>query len=284
MTRTGLVLGAGGIVGQAFHAGVLAALEQESAGIPVAPRSSSARQPAPSPARRFGWGSRRPTWRRGPTGRSVSRAGRGLLRRRRRRRRRPARPRPRRTSLSGWRLPSPALLARTIRRPWAAPAERHRQHPAARRALRPARAHRGARPARSRLAAPASGSAPPGRTTAGGSCSVDAGSPFARLSEAVAASCAIPATSRRCRSASTAVRRRRGPLRHQRRRPRARRPRRRDRRVADVGRPRHEPRGRRRHALGDAPPPRARDPPAAGARHRGRPLRAERGHPRRSWA
>jgi NTE family protein len=29
MTRTGLVLGAGGVVGQAFHAGVLAALEQE---------------------------------------------------------------------------------------------------------------------------------------------------------------------------------------------------------------------------------------------------------------
>ena len=29
MTRTGLVLGAGGVVGQAFHAGVLAALEQD---------------------------------------------------------------------------------------------------------------------------------------------------------------------------------------------------------------------------------------------------------------
>ena len=178
----------------------------------------------------------------------------------------------------GWHLPSPALADPHDPPPVGGPAERHRQHAAARGALRPPRAHRGARPARVRLAArPLDLRRPAGRRPAGRvrSRRVAVRSPVRSRRRLVR----DPQLLRAGPDRIPALHRRRRPLRHQRRRPRARRPRRRDRRVAHVGRPRHEPRGRRRPALGDAPPPRARDPAAAGARHRGRAVRAQRGHP-----
>ena len=248
-----------------------------SAGIPVAPRSSSARRQAPSRARRFGSGSRRPTWRLGPRGDPcpvpvaaffavVDGADEAL-------------PSP---SLDGHRQRVAPAVARAADPhdppPVGGPAERHRRHPAARGALRPAGAHRGARPARVRLAArPLDLRRPAGRRPAGRvrSRRVAVRSPVRGRRRLVR----DPQLLRAGPDRIPALHRRRGPLRHQRRRPRARRPRRRDRRVAHVGRPRHEPRGRRRPALGDAPPPRARDPAAAGAGHQGRAVRAQRGHP-----
>jgi NTE family protein len=119
MTRTGLVLGAGGIVGQAFHAGVLAALEQEmgwdprraevivgsSAGSVTGATLRLGVAASDLAARAAG----------GPVSASgeafftaVDGADQGL-------------PVPSVGDfLQGWNLPSPALVARTIRRPWAA--------------------------------------------------------------------------------------------------------------------------------------------------------------------
>jgi NTE family protein len=118
MTRVGLVLGAGGLVGQAYHAGVLSALEERTGwdprGAEVIVGSSAGS--LSGAALRLGV----PTgdlvaW---STGGECSEAGRPLL---------DAfgedglviDPFDPRTALSGWRLPTRRLLARTARRPWA---------------------------------------------------------------------------------------------------------------------------------------------------------------------
>src|SRR5688572_14804762 len=118
MARTGLVLGAGGIVGQAYQAGVLAALERE---VGWDPRTAelivgSSAGSVTGTALRLGVApSDMAAWATGdelsPAGSSffsaIAGADENL----------PA-PSPA-DLLRGWRLPTMALLARAARRPWA---------------------------------------------------------------------------------------------------------------------------------------------------------------------
>ena len=118
MARTGLVLGAGGIVGQAYQAGVLAALEHEvgwdprAAGLIVGSSAGSVTGAAlrlgVSASDMAAWASDAPV---SPSGRAffdaIGGADEDL----------PV-PSPR-DLLHGWRLPSFALLSRAARRPWA---------------------------------------------------------------------------------------------------------------------------------------------------------------------
>ena len=192
MTRTGLVLGAGGIVGQAFHAGVLAALEQD---VGWDPRSAeiivgSSAGSVTGATLRLGVAASDLAAR--AEGRPVSRAGRGLLRGRRRRRRGPPVP-VRSTDLAQRVAPAVARAAGPHDPPpVGGPAERHRRHPAARGALRPAGAHRRCSTSSGPAGRPGlwicAARQDDGRRVVFGRD----GSPFARLSEAVAASCAIP--------------------------------------------------------------------------------------------
>ncbi|MGI8664055.1 MAG: patatin-like phospholipase family protein [Acidimicrobiales bacterium] len=191
MTQVGLVLGAGGIVGQAYHAGVLAALELDlgwdprtadvivgsSAGSITGtalrlgvPAHDLAAVAADSPLSAEGSA-------------LLEALGRGtpLLP--------PFNPR---DVLRGWRLPSAALLARVARRPWA-----FRPAVAAVTCLPPGRVDISVHA--TALDALAGGDWPEGlwicavrrddgaRVTFG-----RAGAPPARLAQAVAASCAIP--------------------------------------------------------------------------------------------
>src|SRR5215212_7186801 len=118
MPRVGLVLGAGGVVGQAYHAGVLAALELDlgwdprTADVIVGSSAGS----VTGTALRLGvpahdlaaWSVEGPISDEGAPVLEAFGAD------------PPAFPpfEPSRM-LRGWRLPSPALLARTVRRPWA---------------------------------------------------------------------------------------------------------------------------------------------------------------------
>ncbi|MGO9342143.1 MAG: patatin-like phospholipase family protein [Acidimicrobiales bacterium] len=119
MTSVGLVLGAGGVVGQAYHAGALAALERvhgwdpRSASIIVGSSAGSVtatllRLEVPASdlaAPAFGW----------PVSADGDRLMHAVM---------PdtsaALPQPTtRDLMRPWRAPSPALIARTVRRPWA---------------------------------------------------------------------------------------------------------------------------------------------------------------------
>ena len=190
-TRTGLVLGAGGIVGQAYHAGVLAALEREVGWDPRTAElivGSSAGSVTGAALRLGVAASDMAAW---SVGGPLSPAGEAFF-----------------TAIAGadedlpvpspahllrgWRLPSPALVARTVRRPWT---------------LRPAAAASTLMPAgrydlreRTRVLDPIARGWPEGLWV----CAARRrdgkrvvfgrrGAPLARLSDAVAASCAIPA-------------------------------------------------------------------------------------------
>jgi NTE family protein len=191
MAGIGLVLGGGGIVGNAFHAGVLAALQREIGWDPRAADlivgtsagsvSGTGLRLGVSPADMAAFATDSPM---SPAGEAfftaLDRADQDL-------------PAPSATDLlRGWRLPTAALLARSARRPWA---------------LRPAAAASTLLPAgrydlqeRTRILDELSPSWPEGlwicaarrdhgrRVVFG-----RPGSPRARLSAAVAASCAIPA-------------------------------------------------------------------------------------------
>lgn len=190
MARTGIVLGAGGIVGQAYHAGVLAALEQELGWDPRTAEvivGSSAGSVTGAALRLGVAASDLAAWATGdplsPAGAAFFAAIGGADK---------ALPMPSpRDLLRGWRLPSPALLARTALRPWA---------------LRPTAAASTVLPAgrydlreRTRVLDGLGHGWPrglwlcaarrdDGRRVVFGR----PGAPFARLSDAVAASCAIP--------------------------------------------------------------------------------------------
>jgi len=191
MTTVGLVLGAGGIVGQAYHAGVLAALEHDlgwdprSADVIVGSSAGSVTGAALRlgvPARDLAaWATRQSPSEEGAAVLEVIGAEPPDLP-----------PFEARTMLRPWRLPSAQLVARTLRRPWA---------------LRPAAAAATLLPAgRVDLAAIVSvldevvgESWPDGlyvcaaRRDHGGRVVFGRpGSPPARLSQAVAASCSIP--------------------------------------------------------------------------------------------
>ncbi|MCU1355692.1 MAG: Patatin [Acidimicrobiales bacterium] len=117
MTRVGLVLGAGGIVGQAYHAGVLAALEAElgwdprTADLIVGSSAGSLTGAALRlgvPAHDLAASAKgEPLSDEGSFLAAFNREGPHLP---------PFDPR---HALRGWRLPSLGLLARTARRPWA---------------------------------------------------------------------------------------------------------------------------------------------------------------------
>lgn len=190
MTRVGLVLGAGGIVGQAFHAGVLAALERDlgwdarHADVIVGSSAGS----VTGAALRLGMSGTDLAAR--ASGAPVSPAGRAFAAAIDDADRKLPGPSAM-DLLTGWRLPSPALLARTARRPWA---------------LRPTAAASTLLPAgrfdlreRTRVLDELSGEWPDGlwicaarrrdgRRVVFGRPEA----PEARLSDAVAASCAIP--------------------------------------------------------------------------------------------
>jgi NTE family protein len=191
MHRTGLVLGAGGIVGQAYEAGVLAALEVETGWDPRSAElvvGSSAGSVTGAALRLGVAASDLAAWATGsplsPSGTSffaaIDGADQDL-------------PVPSPSHLlRGWRLPSPALLARTARRPWAV------RPAAAASALLPA----GRYDLRERTSVldglthgwPAGLWVCAARRDDGGRVVFGRpGAPYARLSEAVAASCAIPA-------------------------------------------------------------------------------------------
>jgi NTE family protein len=117
MGGIGLVLGAGGIVGNAFHAGVLAALQREVGwdprtadvvvGTSAGSVSGTGLRLGVSPADMAAFATDRPM---SPSGEAffdaLDRADQDL-------------PAPSAIDLlRGWRLPSPALLARSARRPW----------------------------------------------------------------------------------------------------------------------------------------------------------------------
>jgi NTE family protein len=118
MARTGLVLGAGGMVGQAYHAGVLAALEQH---VGWDPRTAevivgSSAGSITGTALRLGvaasdlvaWATDRPLSAEGEAFFATLGGAADDL------------PVPSLSHLlRGWRFPSPALLARSARRPWA---------------------------------------------------------------------------------------------------------------------------------------------------------------------
>ena len=190
MTRTGLVLGAGGVVGQAFHAGVLAALEQELGWDPRAADVvvGSSAGSITGAALRLGvtgadlaaWTSDAPL---SPAGEeffaAVGTAADDL-------------PRPTVAGLlQGWWLPSARLLARALARPWGvrAAAAASTVLPAGRYDLQE----------RTRVLDGITGHWPQGlwvcaarRADGGRVVFGRSGAPTARLSQAVAASCAIP--------------------------------------------------------------------------------------------
>ncbi|MCU1354261.1 MAG: Patatin [Acidimicrobiales bacterium] len=190
MTRVGLVLGAGGLVGQAYHAGVLAALENDlgwdprTADVIVGSSAGSLTGTALrldiSAGDLAAWtAAERSSPESGPLLQALDDTG-------------PIPPFDPRTMLRGWHLPSPALIVRAARRPWA---------------FRPGVAAITLLPsgavditARADLVAPLLGDAWPeglwicaarrdsgARTTFG-----RPGAPPAPLGRAVAASCAIP--------------------------------------------------------------------------------------------
>lgn len=190
MARTGLVLGAGGVVGQAYHAGVLATLERalgwdpRSADVIVGSSAGSVTAATlrlgVSAADLAAWSSDAPL---SPAGQAffdaVGPAAEDL-------------PMPSVTNLlHGWRLPSARLVARTARRPWG---------------LRPAAAYSTLLPAgrydlqeRTRVLDVEGAPWPRGlwvctarRTDGHRVVFGRAGAPSAILSQAVAASCAIP--------------------------------------------------------------------------------------------
>lgn len=117
MARVGLVLGAGGIVGQAYHAGVLAALELDlgwdprTADVIVGSSAGSVSGAALRlgvPARDLAcWGVHTEP---SPEGAPILEALGGEI---------DLEPFDPRNVLRRWRLPSPSLLVRTARRPWA---------------------------------------------------------------------------------------------------------------------------------------------------------------------
>jgi NTE family protein len=187
MAGIGLVLGGGGIVGNAFHAGVLAALQREvgwdprTAGVVVGTSAGSVAgtglRLGVSPADMAAFATDRPM---SPAGEAfftaLDRADQDL-------------PAPSAIDLlRGWRLPTAALLARSARRPWA---------------LRPTAAASTLLPAgrydlqqRTRILDELSPGWPTGLWICDHGRRVvfgRPGSPRARLSAAVAASCAIPA-------------------------------------------------------------------------------------------
>jgi NTE family protein len=191
MARTGLVLGAGGIVGQAYQAGVLAALEQEVGwdprdaelivGSSAGSVTGAALRLGVAPSDMAAWatgGALSPQG--GAFFSAVAGADEEL----------PA-PSPG-DLLRGWRLPTLALIARTARRPWAVrpTAVASTLVPAGRYDLRERTAvldelSRGRWPDGLWVCAARRDH---GRRVVFGR----AGSPPAHLSEAVAASCAIP--------------------------------------------------------------------------------------------
>lgn len=117
MARVGLVLGAGGFVGQAYHAGVLAALEEvfgwdpRSADVVVGSSAGS----LTGAALRLGVPAR--DLMASATGQPLSAEGAFLAAFDQEGPEIP--PFDARHALSGWRLPSAGLLTRTARRPWA---------------------------------------------------------------------------------------------------------------------------------------------------------------------
>jgi len=117
MTRTGLVLGAGGVVGQAYHAGVLAALERE---LRWDPRTAevivgSSAGSVTGAALRLGVAASDLAAR--ATGAPLSPAGAAFFAAIEGADEALPMPSPS-DLLRGWRLPPPALLARAARRPW----------------------------------------------------------------------------------------------------------------------------------------------------------------------
>jgi hypothetical protein len=219
----GLVLGAGGVVGQAYQAGVLwPRCSARPAGTRAAPPSSSARRPARSPVRHCASACRPPTWRPRstgcpPPGEAAPSSGASSPPT-------PSRcPTPSvRSLLRPWNVPSHALIARAARRPLGLPPRGGGHDPAAARAGRHLRA--GPRPRRAHRCPLAQWPAdlrgppvrrgprrlrPPGRA---------AGAP----GPAVLASCAIPGYFRRSHRWHR-VRRRWRALGHQRRRAAVRR-------------------------------------------------------------
>jgi NTE family protein len=191
MARTGLVLGAGGIVGQAYQAGVLAALEREVGWDPRDAElvvGSSAGSVTGAALRLGVAASDMAAW---ATGDELSPAGNDFFSAIAGADQELPAPSPS-DLLRGWRLPTVALLARTARKPWAV------RPTAAASTLLPA----GRYDLRERTAVldELAGDGWPeglwicaarrdhGRRVVFGR----PGSPPARLSEAVAASCAIP--------------------------------------------------------------------------------------------
>ena len=191
--RIGLVLGAGGLTGQAFHAGVLArARRGDRVGTRATLRSSSGRRPARASARTCASASAVPTSRRCSRPSPLTDAG--------RRAHRPARP---------LRRLDDAGRAAELAEAAASPPRRPRDHPTAPRsgprrcsasrsppvASRP-RAGPASLRARSPVAGVArttrSGSAPCAWTTRAGSSSAAATRPTTDVATAVAASSAIP--------------------------------------------------------------------------------------------
>jgi NTE family protein len=190
MARTGLVLGAGGIVGQAYHAGVLATLERELGWDPRSAEvivGSSAGSITGAALRLGVAGSDLAAWSSGqpltPEGQGFFDAIGGA-----------AEDLPSPTAshlLRGWRLPSGRLLTRTAWRPWElrAAAAASTLLPAGRYDLQE----------RTRVLDAFGGHWPQGlwvcaarRTDGRRVVFGRAGAPSARLSQAVAASCAIP--------------------------------------------------------------------------------------------
>ena len=239
--RTGLVLGAGGIVGPGVpRRRARGARAGARAGIPARLSSSSARRPGSvtGATLRLGVAGVRPRAR-WTSGEPLSPGRAGVLRRRRRRRRGPARRRRSPTSSRAGACPRPPRDPHDPAPVGGSAPAADREHAAARRAATTSsertRVLDGSRPPGPRAcgSAPPAGRRPPGRVRP--------------RRGAVALACPRPwrprapsrATSPPCRSARHHYVDGGRALPHQRRCPRPRRPRRRDRRLADVGRPRH---------------------------------------------
>lgn len=189
MARIGLVLGAGGIVGQAYHAGVLAALEDagwdpRTADLVVGSSAGS----VTGAALRLGVAASDLAGR--ATGGALSSEGAAFFAAIDGADAQLPTPSPA-DLLRGWQLPSSALVARTLRRPWAVrpSAAASTLLPAGRYDLRErTRVLDGLRPGWPPGLWICAARRDHGRRVVFGR----PGAPFARLSEAVAASCAIP--------------------------------------------------------------------------------------------
>ena len=258
----GLVLGAGGVVGQAYQAGVLAALEREIGWDPrlatiIVGTSAGLRHGA---ALRVGV----PATDLAASlyGVPTSRRGGAILRRIL-----PADTEPLPTPsvlsmLRPWNLPSPALLARTARRPLAFRPDVAAMTLVPRGQLDITERARGLDdligdrwPEGLRICAVRRSDG--GRVVFG-----RPGAPPARLAPAVLASCAIPGYFRPVADRGHRLHRRRRPLGHQRRRAARRGPRPGRHHLVDVGRARQRQRRRRLAAPHGAPPHGARGRPA----------------------